>query len=420
MAARPARILAVAYGGGHVAMLLPVLRALRRAEPAPRIDLLALTTAARAAREAGESPLCYHDLLHLLEPGERAQALALGALLRDGNTHPDITEAETLAYLGINALELRQRLGVAQAEALWHAHGRQAFHPVAWFARVIKALRPDLVLTTNAPRSEQAALEAAHAAGLPGVALLDLFAPPGNAFAARRPLPERVCVLAEPVREQLLAAGWPPGRIAVTGNPAFDGLHDPIWAERATQLRASLGWQSRGVVLLATQPELRAHPDSPWPAGDDLALAMGRTLRAWAGGHEHAALIVRHHPNHWHRMPHGADTPGVHLSRGADEPIEALLHAADVVVVQASTVGLQAAVAGVPVLSLRCAPSALGGIDYAALGVARGVADLHALPAALDAVLRAPPPAGPWARRVAAADAVAREVQSLLPMEPRA
>ncbi len=411
------RLLAVAYGGGHIAMLLPVLRALRRQLPALQIDLLALTTAARVARDAGETPLGYADLLHLLDDSERAQALALGARLRDGNTHPDIAEAETLAYLGINALELRQRLGADEADALLRARGRQAFQPVEFFGRVLRALQPDLVLTTNSPRSEQAAVDAARAAGVPSVALLDLFGLPGDAFAARSVHPDRVCVLADVVRDNLVAAGWPAQRIAVTGNPAFDALLDPAWAQRAAQLRADLGWQGRRVVLLATQPEPRAHPASRWPAGDALALAMEDTLRAWVATRDDAALIVRHHPNHGHRLAARAAAPRVHLSRGAGEAIEALIRAADAVVVQATTVGLQAAVAGVPVLQLRCSPAVLGGIDYAALGVAQAVPDLDALPDALDALLRAPPPAGRWARHGAAADAVAHEVAALLHRE---
>ena len=408
------KVLAVAYGGGHIAMLLPVLRELRRRDPALHIDLLALTTAARAAREAGETPLGYADLLYLLDPAERARALDLGAAAMDGHAHPDVAAAETRAYLGVNRLDLEWQHGIDGAQAHYAQHGRQGFHPIGFMRRVVDALRPDLVLATNSPRSEEAAIEAARDAGVASVALLDLFGLPGDRFAARRTRPDRVCVLAPQVRDNLLAAGWPPAAIAVTGNPAFDTLLDPAWAQRAEELRAALNWQHRKVVLLATQPELRSHPDVPWPAGDALPLAMEDALRAWAGARDDVALIVRHHPNHWHRLPARPPAPNVHVSRGADERIETLLRAADAVVVQGTTVGLQAAVAGVPVLTLRCSPAVRHGIDYAALGAARGVADLDALPAALAAVLGAPPAPGPWARHAAAADAVAQEVFELL------
>lgn len=414
----PRRLFAVAYGGGHIAMLLPVLDVLRRRDPTLQVQLLALTTARRAALAAGWQPMGYQELLHLLAPAERERALALGRDMLAGNTHPDVAEDETIAYLGINAWELHERLGADAARHVLEQRGRQAFAPRAFVERVLRALRPDVVLTTNSPRSEQAAIEAADALGIPALALLDLFAHPGDAFAARATRPTRVCVLADTVRDNLLAAGWDGARIAVTGNPAFDALHAPRSREQADTLRRN--WSRRWgrdpghLVLLATQPETRGHADSPWPAGDALPLAMEAAARAWVERHPRASLVVRHHPNHWHRVPRRDDTAQVHFSAASDEPVEGLILAADAVIVQTTTVGLQAAVAGRPVLALRCSPSALHGLDYAALGVARGVESLEQLPQALDSVLDHPPPPTRWARAKAAAPAVADQLEQLL------
>ena len=416
--ARPQRVLAVAYGGGHVAMLLPVLDELRRRRPHLQLQLLALTTARRAALEAGWQPLGYESLLHLLQPAERELALTLGRELQAGNTHPDVPESETLAYLGINAWSLQRQLGPGEAARVLEQRGRQGFFPLEFMRRVLRALRPDLVLATNSPRSEHAALEAARLDDIPGVAVLDLFAQPGDPFAARSGRPTRVCVLADAVRDNLLAAGWEPERIAVTGNPAFDALHQPRAHEQARRLR--LDWAQRWgrdpgkLVLLATQPEPRAHPASRWPAGDALPLAMEAAARAWVLQRAQASLVVRHHPNHWHRAPRAEDTAQVRFSVATQEPVEGLVLAADAVVVQSTTVGLQAAVAGRPVLSLQGSPGALWGLDYAALGVARGVPTLDDLPQALDRTLAEPPAPTRWARRQAAAPAVAEQIEQLL------
>lgn len=416
------RLLAVAYGGGHVAMLLPVLGELRRRHPRWNIQLLALTTARRAAQAAGWDCLGYESLLPLLDAQEREQALRLGQELQAGNSHPDVAVSETLAYLGINAWSLRGQLGEQEAARRLAERGRHAFHPQLFFERVLRALRPELLLSTNSPRSEQAALEAAQALGIPSLAVLDLFAQPGDPFAARSQRPDRVCVLADAVRDNLLAAGWEAQRIAVTGNPAFDALHEPAAREQAREMRRR--WAQRWgrepgrLVLLATQPEAQAHPASPWPAGDALALAMEASARAWVEQRPTASLVVRHHPNHWHRAQRAPDTAQVHFSVPADEAIEPLVLAADAVVVQTTTVGLQAAVAGRPVLSLRCSPGALRGLDYAALGVARGVADLDELPAALDQTLARPPAPTRWARPTAAAPAVADQAEALLQRAP--
>lgn len=406
---RAQRILAVAYGGGHIAMMLPVLRALRQQRPDLDITLLALTTAARVAREAGETPLGYADLLHLLSPEEQAQALALGRALQPGNTHPDIAEAETVAYLGINAWDLQQQLGPEAAQARLAARGRQGFHPLHFFRRIVAQLQPDLVLTTNSPRSEYAAVDAANAAGIPTLAMLDLFAMPGDAFAARTRYPTRVCVLSEAVRDNLIRAGWPPERIAVTGNPAFDALQAPQTRAAAHALRKHHGWINKKIVLLAAHPEPRRHPATRWPAGDALPLAMESALRDWVYARPNAALIVRHHPNHWHRYPRLPDDAQVHFSVPGDEPVDTLILASNCVVVQTTTVGLQAATVGIPVLSMQCSPGALSAFNLADLGIAQGVDDVPDLPAALDTVLACPPTPTHWAHTVAAADSVAAE-----------
>ena len=83
--------------------------------PGARIDLMALTTARRAAVLAGERPLGYADFLHLVDAGA---ALAHGRRLAPDNTRPDVPEAETLAYLGINWLDWEARHGATQAARL--------------------------------------------------------------------------------------------------------------------------------------------------------------------------------------------------------------------------------------------------------------------------------------------------------------
>ncbi len=408
------RVLAVAYGGGHIAMVLPVLRALRRRLPGLHVDLLALTTARRAAVDAGESPLGYADLLHLLPADQQARALELGRELQDGNAHPDIAAAETVAYLGINAVDLELQLGIDAAQARIAERGRHGFHPIHFFRRVIAALSPDLVIATNSPRSEQAAVDAAAEAGIASLAMLDLFGLPGDAFAARRRHPDRVCVLADVVRDNLVAAGWAHDRIAITGNPAFDVLHEPATRAAAGELRERLGWTGRKVVLLAAHPEPSSHPATHWPAGDALPLAMETALRDWVHARPGAALIVRHHPNHWHRYPRLPDDAQVHFSVPGEEPVDPLILAADCVVVQTTTVGLQAATVGIPVLSMQCSPGALGAFNLARLGIAQGVADVPDLPAALDAVLARRPAPTSWARPMRAAEAVAGEALELL------
>ena len=384
---RAQRILAVAYGGGHIAMMLPVLRALRSRQPDLDITLLALTTAARVARDAGEAPLGYADLLHLLSPEEQAEALALGRALQPGNTHPDILEAETVAYLGINAWDLRQQLGVAAADALLAAKGRQGFHPLHFFRRIVAHLQPDLVLATNSPRSESAAVDAATEAGIPSLVMLDLFALPGDAFAARKRYPSRVCVLSEAARDNLVRAGWPPECIAITGNPAFDALNAPQTRAAGLALRAELGAPPQRLILLALQPEPATHPASPGRQGDPRL--PERVLQACidsARAHPDWTLIVRPHPSQ--PAPALGNDPQLRLSLPS-EPLHPLLHAVDAVITGTSTVALEAHLAGRRVLQLLDSIAAPA-MPYLALGVADAACHLTDLPQTLSPLLAQP------------------------------
>jgi hypothetical protein len=383
---RAPHLLAVAYGGGHIAMVLPVLRALRQQQPRLRITLLALTTAARAARAAGESPLGYADLLHLLDAEERAQALALGRAMLAGNTHPDVAEAESIAYLGVNAWDLQQQVGTQAAQRLLTEKGRHGFYPLHFFRRVMAHLRPDLLLTTNSPRSEQAAIDAATDAGIPSLALLDLFALPGDAFAARTRYPSRVCVLSEAVRDNLVAAGWPADRIAITGNPAFDALDAPQTRAAGTALRRTLLGAAQRLLLLALQPEPVAHPAAPGRRGDPalparIVQAAVQAVRA----HPDWRLIVRPHPSQ--PPPALPADAQLRLSPPA-EPLHPLLHAVDLVITGTSTVALEAHLAGCRVLQLRDSITAAA-VPYKALGIADAECLAAELPDALPMLLAA-------------------------------
>ena len=55
------KVLFTCYGGGHVEMVLPVMRALRAQVPGVEARILALTTAAGVAQRAGEQPLGFRD-----------------------------------------------------------------------------------------------------------------------------------------------------------------------------------------------------------------------------------------------------------------------------------------------------------------------------------------------------------------------
>lgn len=404
------KVLFVCYGGGHVEMCLPVMRALREQVPGVEARILALTTAAGVARRAGEQPLGFRDFI----AGEQgARALRYGEALLGEQQHPDVAREESLAYLGLNFLEWVEALGEDAAWRRWRASGRQGFLPVRRLRRILQELRPDVVVATNSPRSEQAAIEAAQALGIPTLSMVDLFALPGDPYRARSVHADRITVLSEATRRNLLEAGVDPQRIVVTGNPAFDALAGAQAQAEATRFRAGRGWGERPIVLWAGHME----PDDADPrwAGAALGQAVQQRLVDFTLAREEAALAVRYHPNEWHRFTPPPPHARLHWSQPDREPLLPVLAAADAVVVQATTVGAQAHAAGKQVIGLAFSPLVQrSGMDYGRLGMGVAAADLQTLSDLLSQQLRSArrerPAAGPQG---SAAQRVAHEIAAL-------
>ncbi len=398
------KALFVAYGGGHVAMVLPVIQQLRLLAPKVECVLLALTTGYARAQKAGETPLGYKDFLHLVDAPE---ALRWGEQLLGSNNSPDVSREESLAYLGINYLDLIAQHGVDGAAALYAKQGRYGFLPLQFMRHLMDALQPDVVVATNSPRSEEAALAVAVERGIPSVGMVDLFGLDSDTFVMRDTKPAFTCVIAESVRERLIRRGFAPAGVQVTGNPGFDGMFAPQNLELAQAFLAKKGWLGKDVIFNAGAWESVAHPGTDIPAGRSFPIEIEGILRRYVANHPNAALIQRYHPGDWFQYPRAPDEPNVHFSEPPNEPIHPLLLASSVVVNTNSTVGLEAAVAGKPVISIENSPSVHEWFSLAQLGVSHPSPTHHDLPDTLDAVLahRRGSPAfssdGQAARRVA-------------------
>lgn len=382
------KLLFVSYGGGHIEMCLPVMRALRERVPGCDIRLMALTTAAKIARQAGEQPLGYADFL----TGPDAEtARAWGERLLPGNQHPDVDRAESVAYLGLNFMEWVAELGEEGALRRWQSVGRHGFLPVRFFTQVLQELQPDAVVATNSPRSEQAVVAAAAALGIPSLSMLDLFGLPGDPFLARPVQADRITVLSSGVRGNLVRAGIAADRIVVTGNPAFDVLSQPAALAEGHAWRVARGWQDKQVVLWAGHRE-PVDADPAW-AGTALGEAVMQRLLAWLDRRDDVALAVRYHPNEWQDFSRPPAHPRIHWSQPGEEGLTPVLMGADQVVVQGTTVGVQAYTAGKHLIGLGFSPMVQrSGMDYASLGMGVGAGSLEDLATRLDEGLTADRP----------------------------
>ncbi|HSV36748.1 MAG TPA: UDP-glycosyltransferase [Ramlibacter sp.] len=374
------KVLFVCYGSGHVRMVVPVARALLASGQAS-VQVLGLTTAAPVVSAAGLPLLQFKDFVARGDAPAVAKGRELLAAMGDVQD-PE----ESAAYLGLCHADLEAEAGEAEAQRRYAQIGRQAFLPVRTMKRILQDVQPDLVVVTNSPRAERAAVIAAGELGIPSVCMVDLFAVDEVRWIGAADYAQRVCVLNEGVRDFLVAAGRTPEQVVVTGNPAFDVLSDTVHAQRGAQLRQQQGWQGRKVLLWPSQAEPAIHPFDGSLGDPALPQRVLDRLAAWTIAHEDAVLCVR--PRAGEAAPALPCSDRIVVT-GQDWALAELLHATDVVVTLTSTVGLEGHLCGARLVQV------LGSVFDAAMPLARfGVADaavpLDGLDEALDRWTAAP------------------------------
>ncbi|MES3002068.1 MAG: UDP-glycosyltransferase [Pseudomonadota bacterium] len=373
------KVLFVCYGSGHVRMVVPVARALM-AQGMAEVAVLGLTTAAPVVRAAGLPLLQVKDFVEAgdelaLQHG-RALVAAMGQVDDPG---------ESAAYLGLSYADLVVDAGADQAARRFAQLGRQAFLPVRTLKRILQRVHPDLLVVTNSPRAERAAVLAARDLCIPALCVVDLFAVDEVRWIGAPDYAQRVCVLNEGVRNFLVDAGRAPEQIVVTGNPAFDALRDPANEALGAQLRRGHGWDGKRVLLWPNQAEPAVHPFDGSAGDPSLPQRVLDALVAWTLARTDAVLCVR--PRAGEPLP-VLPADGRIVLAGQEWPLPPLLHAVDTVVTLTSTVGLEGHLCGARLVQVT------GSVFDAAMPLARfGVADaavpVGGLSAALDRWTRA-------------------------------
>lgn len=378
------RVLFVAYGSGHINMVVPVAKALAASgKAAPMV--LALTTAAPVARAAGLDVVQFKNFVTDAD----SAALALGQQLMEGLGRPVADPLETVAYLGLSMADLIDSAGLREAERAYLQFGRQAFLPVPTMLRILRQLAPDLVVCTNSPRAERAAVLAARQLGIPSICMVDLFALDEVKWIGAPDYADLVCVLNESVRTFLVAAGRASEQVVVTGNPAFDTLNAPEVQAQGQHMRLVQGWGGRRVILWPTQIEPALHPFDGRPGDPTLPARALNSALEWMRVRTDTTLCLRARAG---ESPPVVPSDHRIVLTGQDWPLAPLLHATDLVVTLNSTVGLEGHLAGCRLVQV------LGSVFDDAMPLARyGIADAavpvdsiaHALDSWIDAPRRA-------------------------------
>lgn len=368
------RILFVTYGGGHVNMIIPIVKKLRE-EKKCTIDILALTTAGKMLEREG---IPYIGFKHLLKDSDM-RSITIGkellSTLQGGSNNVPVEE--TIAYLGLSYTDLEERYGIEEARKMYDESGRYAFFPITILERYLQESKPDLVVATNSPRAEQAALTAAGNLGIPSICIVDLFGIVESQWIGQKGYASKICVLNSRVKKMFLELGRSDDEVVITGNPAFDSLGDPIYQVHAKQLRLEKAWHDKKVILWASQPE---------PGNEELPRRIEEKLFEIVRENPHIQLILRFHPNEqvfYDQLPERT-----YISN-QDDKLAILLHASDAVVTMTSTVGLEGALIGKPVITVDKSIYTRD-VPFSKMGISKGVEELDDLSRVVEEVLNQP------------------------------
>lgn len=356
-------ILCAAYGGGHVNACAPVAGELARR--GWNVHFLALTTAYAKVADGPFPVLQARDLIGDADADIIAQGERLAGDTPEGGP---VSREESVAYHGLGYHDLVQIHGEQQAAALYAAEGRAAFEHGELARRAIDLIGPDIVLTTNSPRAEKALIDLAQARAIPAAVLNDTLASATNFWLHEPHYADRICVLSDSVKDVLVASGHRAGKIVVTGNPALEPMN------ALARVRRDRSSPQRPVVLYASQPLTKA--DSTHKA------QVVEALREFAAKRPDIEVRARLHPNE-DASPEWLAPPIGHV-QGATLAVDLL--GADVLVTHGSTVGIEAALAGIPVV-LQKGSSVADSSRFEEYGIALASEDVTDLPAAIDRAL---------------------------------
>ncbi|HOW53960.1 MAG TPA: hypothetical protein PLR60_04820, partial [Syntrophorhabdaceae bacterium] len=331
------KIFIVTYGGGHVSIMIPIIRELMK-DRNIELSILGLSIASEALRNEGiahNTILTYKDLIMDENAWRFGKALAKKMHVEGKG----ISLEETTVYFGSSMRDMVEEKGEEEAFRTFRMDGKACFIPTRTMGSILDKEKPDLLITGNSPRMERAAMTAAHMKGIKVLSLNDLLG-----FDRKYIFPaDKIAVISEMTRENLIGQGNPPENIVVTGSPVFDLIIDEKRTFNREEILKELALPPDArLFLLATQPQ----KESTWEMIDMMA--------ALVKNYPEHYLVVKPHPGDDNRLYMDylskINDPRVVL---AGMPVRKIIFVADLTVTIYSTVGLESMLMGVPLIQLN-------------------------------------------------------------------
>ena len=368
------KIILVTYGGGHVNMMVPVIKELQKNH---HLDLLVLgLTCAGWMLEKNNIP--HVGFKALMKPNDTRARMWGKRLADSANSHPLVPYDESVAYMGLSYRDLELRHGVDEASDIYKTQGgRHVFYPLTVMERFLKSEQPDLVVATNSPRAEKAAIVAAGNLNIKSLCLVDLFAMNEIEWIGRPGFADKICVVSDFVKQKFILVGRKEEEVVVAGNPAFDGMRKLRDPEVRKKYRKNKGWSDDEIVVLfLSHVEPERHPYSQKMGDPLLPRKVEGCLFKLVKANPKMKVVLRAHPNE--KIIHGELPDNVERSTIHEDDFGDLLISSDCVIVSCSTGGYQAALIGKPLVNVKLSIFS-DSMPYDKMGMSAGVDDLALL-----------------------------------------
>ena len=221
------KIFIVCYGGGHARIIKSVYDELIKNKNL-NIKILALTEAQRYLTSFN-IPCQTIEKYHKIIKDHEAEKIG-EKIIEELNLN--FNDKESILYYGYSFKELIEKYGKEKATEGYLKFGRRSFLPLNFMKKILRYENPSLIITTNAPRMEKAALIASKELGIKSISIEDLFGEESEIniemekyFESnyyRSQYGNYVCVFSDRVKEKL--ENKTNSKILVTGNPNFDQI----------------------------------------------------------------------------------------------------------------------------------------------------------------------------------------------------
>lgn len=349
------KILMAAYGGGHVNLMVPVYKELCRDYD---IAFLGLSIAGAVLKAEG---IPYKQYIDYEDEIMDEDAYRLGEEFADlWHVDGKVDRRESVMYLGACMRDLVNIHGEEKARELVKQNGRMPLLPLWTAAKIVELENPDIIVTTNSPRTERALTMAGRENNIPTLNIHDHLG-----FEPRHKLEsDRIAVMCDITRNNLIRTGHDPEKIIVCGQPAFDSIVAETENYDRAALCKKLGLDPEGgkYVLLGSQAQ--------WTR--EMLAAVVTAVKEIEPAHK---LLIKPHPGEDKELYDELKKTHPEFTLFTDISIRELIAISEIMIALWSTVGLEAVLMGKPLIQMNL-PEIPNMIPLFQYGISLEISDL--------------------------------------------